>query len=55
VRVTNIVNGRSVIVRINDRGPYKPGRVIDLSEAAAGILDMHKVGLVPVKVQVVSN
>lgn len=55
VRVTNVVNGRSVVVRINDRGPYKPGRVIDLSEAAAGQLDMHKVGLVPVKIDVISN
>jgi rare lipoprotein A len=55
VRVTNAVNGRSVVVRINDRGPYKPGRVIDLSEAAAALLDMHKIGLVAVKIQVISN
>jgi rare lipoprotein A len=55
VRVTNAVNGKSVVVRINDRGPYKPGRVIDLSEAAAGVIDMHKVGLVPVKVEIISN
>jgi rare lipoprotein A len=55
VRVTNVVNGRSVVVRINDRGPYKPGRVIDLSQAAATSLDMEKVGLCPVKIQVISN
>ena len=55
VRVTNAVNGRSVVVRINDRGPYKPGRIIDLSEAAGKLLDMEKVGLVPVKVTVISN
>lgn len=55
VRVTNAVNGKSVVVRINDRGPFKPGRVIDLSEAAAGVIDMHKVGLVPVKVEIISN
>ena len=55
VRVTNVVNGRSVVVRINDRGPYKPGRIIDLSEAAALALDMTTVGLVPVKVEVISN
>jgi rare lipoprotein A len=55
VRVTNVVNGKSVVVRINDRGPFKPGRVIDLSEAAAGAIDMHKVGLVPVKVEIISN
>jgi rare lipoprotein A (peptidoglycan hydrolase) len=55
VRVTNVVNGRSVVVRINDRGPYKHGRILDLSEAAAGVLDMHKNGVAPVKVQVISN
>lgn len=55
VRVTNAVNGRSVVVRINDRGPYKPGRVIDLSEAAAHQLDMQSLGLIPVKLQLISN
>ena len=55
MRVTNAVNGRSVVVRINDRGPYKPGRIIDLSEAAASRLDMSALGLVPVKIQVISN
>lgn len=55
VRVTNVVNGRSIVVRINDRGPFKPGRVIDLSEAAAHHLDMQTLGLVPVKLLVISN
>ena len=55
VRVTNVVNGRSVVVRINDRGPFKPGRVIDLSQAAAHHLDMQRLGLVPVKLQIISN
>lgn len=55
VRVTNALNGRSIVVRINDRGPFKPGRVIDLSEAAAHHLDMQRLGLVQVKLQVVSN
>ena len=55
VRVTNVLNGRSVVVRINDRGPYTPGRIIDLSEAAAGMLDMHTLGLVPVTLKVISN
>jgi len=55
VRVTNALNGRTVVVRINDRGPFKPGRVIDLSEAAAHHLDMQRLGLVQVKLQVVSN
>ena len=55
VRVTNVVNGRSIVVRINDRGPFNPGRIIDLSQAAAAALDMHTLGLVPVKLQVISN
>jgi rare lipoprotein A len=55
VRVTNVVNGRSVVVRINDRGPYKPGRIIDISEAAATLLDMNRLGVVAVKLQVISN
>lgn len=53
VKVTHLGNGRTVIVRINDRGPFKPGRVIDLSYAAAGALDMHKHGLAKVKLEVV--
>ncbi|MBX9925718.1 MAG: septal ring lytic transglycosylase RlpA family protein [Hyphomicrobiaceae bacterium] len=55
VRVTNVVNGRTVVVRINDRGPFKPGRVIDLSQAAAREIDMERAGLVPVKVEVVGR
>ena len=53
VRVTHVGNGKSVVVRINDRGPFKRERVIDLSYAAAGMLDMHKHGLAKVKVEVV--
>jgi rare lipoprotein A len=54
VRVTSTRNGRSVIVRINDRGPYgNRGRIIDLSEAAARRLDMIEAGVVPVTVEVV--
>lgn len=53
VRVTNLANGRSVVVRINDRGPFKPGRVIDLSEAAARVIDMTAHGLAHVRVEVV--
>jgi rare lipoprotein A (peptidoglycan hydrolase) len=53
VRVTSAVNGRSVVVRINDRGPFKGGRVIDLSEAAAEQLQMTTAGLAPVKIEVV--
>ena len=52
VRVTNLNNGRSVIVRINNRGPYGKGRIIDVSEAAARELDMIEAGVVPVRVEV---
>jgi rare lipoprotein A len=54
VRVTNEANGHSVQVRINDRGPWKRGRILDLSEAAADTLDMKKSGTAKVKVEVVS-
>lgn len=52
VRVTNKRNGKSVVVRINDRGPYGKGRIIDVSEAAARRLDMIDAGVVPVRVEV---
>ena len=48
VRVTNQLNGKSVDVRINDRGPWRHGRILDLSSAAADILDMKRAGTVPV-------
>ncbi|HWO20329.1 MAG TPA: septal ring lytic transglycosylase RlpA family protein [Kofleriaceae bacterium] len=51
VRVTNQRNGRSVIVRINDRGPFARGRIIDVTEGAAVQLDMKRDGVVPVKVE----
>jgi hypothetical protein len=53
VKVTHTASGRSVVVRINDRGPFKPGRVIDLSEAAAEVLDMTRAGLAQVTLDVV--
>lgn len=40
VRVTNLANGRQIVVRVNDRGPYTPGRIIDLSSAAADRLNI---------------
>jgi len=52
VRVTNLRNGKSVIVRINNRGPYIKGRIIDLSWEAAKAIEMVKAGVVPVKVEV---
>ncbi len=55
VRVTNTRNGRSVVVRINDRGPYIRGRVIDLSFAAARILGMMGSGVAPVRIEVLGR
>jgi rare lipoprotein A len=52
VRVTNESNGKSVIVRINDRGPYVGKRVIDLSRAAANAVGMVQRGVARVKVEV---
>ena len=52
VRVTNVNNGRSVVVRINDRGPFTRGRVIDLSTAAANSLGMIHHGVAPVRLEV---
>ena len=55
VRVTNLRNGKQVTVRINDRGPYGKGRVIDLSEAAAKKLDMIRAGVVPVSIEILKQ
>ena len=52
IKVVNNANGKSVVVRINDRGPYSKGRVIDLSRAAATDLDMISRGTLPVHLQV---
>ncbi|MGH9354261.1 MAG: septal ring lytic transglycosylase RlpA family protein [Terriglobia bacterium] len=54
VRVTNLRNGRSVVVRIKDRGPGVAGRVIDVSKAAARELHFVGRGLTPVKIRVLS-
>lgn len=51
VRVTNLRNGKSVVVRINDRGPYAHGRVIDVSKAAAKHLGMLDSGLAQVRLE----
>lgn len=55
VRVTNVRNGRSVVVRINDRGPHIRGRIIDLSAAAARIVGVMQSGVAPVRVEVLGN
>jgi rare lipoprotein A len=54
LRVENLANGRSVVVRVNDRGPYVEGRIIDLSMAAAGRLGLKEQGLGLVALHVVS-
>lgn len=55
VRVKNLRNGRDVVVRINDRGPFIRGRIIDLSKAAAREIDMIEDGVVPVKLKVLKK
>lgn len=54
VRVTNQNNGRSVVVRINDRGPYVGSRIIDLSKSAAQAIDMIGPGTAAVTVEVLA-
>jgi rare lipoprotein A len=55
VRVVNLANGKHVHVRINDRGPYVNGRILDLSHAAAAYLGMVKGGLSVVQIEVVGD
>lgn len=53
LRVTNIRNGRQIIVRVNDRGPFVQTRIIDLSHEGAQRLDMIKSGTIPVRIEVI--
>ena len=53
LRVTNVTTGKSVIVRVNDRGPFVPGRIVDVSHSAAAALGMIDQGTAEVKVDVV--
>ena len=53
LRVTNVATGRSVTVRVNDRGPYVPGRLVDVSHSAADALGMVGSGIAKVKLDVV--
>jgi rare lipoprotein A len=55
VKVTNLQNGRSVIVRINDRGPFIRDRIIDLSAAAARALNMMSSGVAPVRLTILGQ
>jgi rare lipoprotein A len=52
LRVTNVATGQSVIVRVNDRGPFIPGRVVDVSHSAAEVLGMIDRGITKVKLEV---
>lgn len=55
IEVTNLRNGRSVIVRVNDRGPYAHARVVDLSSAAAREIGMHHSGTAKVKINILNK
>ena len=55
VLVTRLNSGRSVVVRINDRGPFVAGRIIDLSARAAELLGFKKRGLAPVRLELLSD
>ena len=54
VEVTRLDTGRKVVVRINDRGPFVPGRILDLSRAAAEKLEMLRDGVVRVRIRVLT-
>ena len=54
VEVTNLRNGRTLVIRVNDRGPFKSGRIIDLSYAAAHKLDVINDGTAPVEVRAIT-
>jgi len=55
VRVTNLANGRQAVVRINDRGPFRKGRIIDVSQAAARALGMVGRGVTRVRLEVIGS
>jgi len=55
VKVTNLKNGKSVIVRINNRGPFAKGRILDLSMVAARKIDMIGAGIVPVRAEILKR
>ena len=55
LRVTNLANGQSVVVRVNDRGPWGRGRVIDISQAAAKEIGMHRSGTAKVSVALLED
>ena len=54
-RVTNLENGRSIVVRVNDRGPFSGARIIDVSQRAAQLLGFERIGTAKVRVQVLAD
>jgi rare lipoprotein A len=54
IRITNLKNGRQTVVRVNDRGPFIDGRVVDVTPPVAKELGFHEAGLAPVRIEVVS-
>lgn len=54
IKVTNLRNRRSIVIKVNDRGPYAKGRIVDLSFAAASKIDMIKEGVATVEVEIIS-
>jgi rare lipoprotein A len=55
VKVTNLKNGKSEIVRVNNRGPYIKGRIVDVTIGVAKKLDFVEIGVIPVKIELVGE
>jgi rare lipoprotein A len=55
IKVTNLTNERSVLLFVNDRGPYVDGRIVDVSHRAAQLLGFEKLGLAKVRVEVIQD
>ncbi|MEM0981728.1 MAG: septal ring lytic transglycosylase RlpA family protein, partial [Cyanobacteria bacterium P01_H01_bin.58] len=55
IRVTNLRNNRQVTVRVNDRGPFTGGRILDLSAGAARAIGLDRAGVGPVRIEVLAN
>lgn len=51
LKVVNLENDQSVVVRVNDRGPFKKGRIVDLSKGAAKEIDLISTGIAPVRLE----
>jgi len=55
IRVTNVANNKSVVVRVNDRGPFTPGRIVDLSRVASTEIGGVQAGIIEVKLEVLED